>query len=152
MKTQENPGFALRRSLAILSILANVHGRTGFRKGIFRDGQFGHGIPVSALRASAARGRVMSWVRGTAEGVVLSVHACPRAAKSAICGLHGGALKVRLRAPPVDGAANLELVRFLAGELGVARNQVAIISGMAGRSKRIAVAGVTEAQARALAH
>lgn len=94
----------------------------------------------------------MTWVRRTAEdGVILSVHACPRATRSAVCGLHGDALKVKLRAPPVDGEANLELVRFLAGELGVARSRVTILSGLTGRAKRVAVAGVTEAQARALA-
>lgn len=93
----------------------------------------------------------MSWVRTTGQGVILSVHACPRASRSAICGLHGDALKVKLRAPPVDGEANMELVRFLAGELDVPQRQVTVISGLTGRKKRVAVAGLTEAQALALA-
>ena len=95
----------------------------------------------------------MDWVSVTSEGnIILSVHACPRAAKSAICGLHGNALKVRLRAPPADGAANRDLIRVLADALGVAQGQVAVISGLSGRGKRVAIAGVAETRVRALAH
>ena len=47
-------------------------------------------------------------------GVEIVIHAQPRASRSEVVGLHGDALKVRLAAPPVDGAANLELIRVMA--------------------------------------
>jgi hypothetical protein len=55
--------------------------------------------------------------------------------------MHGDAIKIRLQAPPVDGAANEELVRFLAERLGVPRAAVRIVSGEAGRRKRVEIIG-----------
>jgi uncharacterized protein (TIGR00251 family) len=73
---------------------------------------------------------------------VLSVVVVPRAGKSAVEQLADGSLQVRVAAPPVDGAANAALVRFLAGVLGVPRSRLEIISGATGRHKRIVIAGV----------
>ena len=50
-------------------------------------------------------------------------------------------MKVRIQAPPVDGAANEELVRFLADRLGVPKRAVTIVAGAAGRLKRVAIEG-----------
>ena len=55
--------------------------------------------------------------------------------------MHGEAVKIRLKAPPVDGAANDELVRFLAERLGVARSAVALLSGATARNKRLRITG-----------
>ena len=66
----------------------------------------------------------------------------PRASRSEIAGEYNGAIKVRLSAPPVDGAANDALVDLLADELSVARRDVSIVSGASSRSKTVAVAGV----------
>jgi uncharacterized protein len=74
--------------------------------------------------------------------VRFSVRVQPRAAHSEIVGLHGDALKVRLSAPPVDGAANVALVELLADALGVPRRCVRIISGAASRGKVVEVDGV----------
>jgi uncharacterized protein (TIGR00251 family) len=63
----------------------------------------------------------------------------PRASRDEIVGVHDGALRVRLRAPPVEGAANDALVTFLADELGLSRRQVRIISGIGSKSKVIEV-------------
>ena len=70
------------------------------------------------------------------------VHVQPRAKKTEIAGRHGDAIRIRLAAPPVDGAANEELVRFLAETLGVPRAAVTITAGLTSRRKRIAVDGV----------
>jgi len=76
-------------------------------------------------------------------GVVrFGVHVQPRSSRSEICGLHGEALKVRLAAPPVDGAANAALIELLADVLGVSRRSVHIASGQHSRSKVVEVAGV----------
>jgi uncharacterized protein (TIGR00251 family) len=74
-----------------------------------------------------------------------------RAARTEIAGLYASALKVRLRAPPVDGAANEALVEFLAGKLGVARRAVSIVAGHSSRAKTVQVDGVTAAGVMALA-
>lgn len=75
----------------------------------------------------------------------------PRASRSEIAGLHGDALKVRLAAAPVDGAANEALVAFLADELGVPKRAVRIHSGYASRSKLVEIDGVSPEMLRRLA-
>jgi uncharacterized protein (TIGR00251 family) len=71
----------------------------------------------------------------------------PRASRSELAGRHGDAIKVRLAAPPVDGAANEALLRFLADRLGVTRGAVALLSGQTGRSKRVEITGIDVATA-----
>ncbi|MBX3208619.1 MAG: DUF167 domain-containing protein [Labilithrix sp.] len=74
------------------------------------------------------------------DGLVrFEVHARPRAKKSRIVGSRGDALEVALSAPPVDGAANEELVRVLATALGVPRRSVSIIRGATSQKKLVAV-------------
>lgn len=73
--------------------------------------------------------------------LTFAVRVVPRASKSALAGEHGGALKVRVAAPPVEGAANVELARFLAKAFGVAARDVEIVSGHASKSKRVRVRG-----------
>ncbi len=72
----------------------------------------------------------------------LVLHVAPRAQATAVAGRHGDAIKIRIAAPPVDGAANAELVRFLAERLGVPRAAVAIVRGAAARRKTVEIAGV----------
>jgi hypothetical protein len=72
----------------------------------------------------------------------LTIHVVPRAARTNVAGRHGDAIKIRLAAPPVDGAANAELVRFLAERLGVPRGAVTIAGGHTGRRKQIVIAGL----------
>lgn len=82
------------------------------------------------------------WIERSAEGVVIRVRAQPRAGRTAIAGLHRGALKIRLAAPPVEGRANEVLERFLAEVLGVARGRVRLVGGAKGRDKVISIEGV----------
>ena len=93
----------------------------------------------------------MSTPRLTTKGdaVRFEVHAKPRAKKSAIRGEHGGALEVSLAAPPVDGAANEELVRFLSDVFGISKSQISIVRGEAARVKLVEIRGVTESDVRA---
>ena len=77
-------------------------------------------------------------------GVFLRVHVQPRASRSEVAGLHGDALKVRLHAPPVDGAANEELIRFLADALGLRRDAVTLVSGATSRAKLLFVRATVE--------
>jgi uncharacterized protein len=77
------------------------------------------------------------------DGSVFSVMVAPRAARSTIEQLANGAIQIRVAAPPVDGAANAALLRFLADVLDVPRSRLEIISGAASRRKRIKVGGLT---------
>jgi len=71
------------------------------------------------------------------DGLVFSIHIQPRASTNRVVGAYGDALKIRLTAPPVDGAANKMCIRFLAKILGVKRSQLEILSGHTGRHKRL---------------
>lgn len=82
-------------------------------------------------------------IRPTAAGVEFEVRVVPRAGRSALAGERDGRVLVRLAAPPVDGAANDELVAFVAGLLDVPKRAVRIVSGERSRSKRVAVDGVS---------
>ncbi len=77
-----------------------------------------------------------------AQGVRLSVRVQPRASRSEVVGEHDGALKVRLAAPPVEGEANRELVRFLGKLLGVAPSRVSVVAGATGKSTVVEIEGV----------
>ena len=91
----------------------------------------------------------MNWITTTKTGVMLSVHACPRAAQDQVQGLHGDAVKIRLRSPPVDGKANDALIAFLSQILDVPVRDLIIVAGHSSRRKRVAITGVTEAAVRA---
>ncbi len=82
-------------------------------------------------------------ITATAGGVVIEVRVIPRAAKPGIAGSRDGALLVRLKAPPVKGAANAELIELMANTAGVPRRSVSIVSGDRGRNKRVAIAGIS---------
>lgn len=83
-------------------------------------------------------------IQRTATGVRLSVRVQPRASANEIVGLHGDALKVRLTAPPVEGAANRALVELLAGTFGIPVRAVTIVAGASSRTKVVELDGVTE--------
>jgi uncharacterized protein (TIGR00251 family) len=88
-------------------------------------------------------------IASTPTGVVISVRVIPRASKSGIDGTRGEALLVRLKAPPVDGAANAELIRVMATALDVPARAVSIAGGEHARQKRVAVIGIDRARAEA---
>jgi uncharacterized protein (TIGR00251 family) len=74
----------------------------------------------------------------------------PRAKRTAITGRLGDAYKLALAAPPVDGKANEECIRFLAGLLGVPKSRVRIVAGATGRTKLIEVNALEQAEAERL--
>ncbi|HJU65847.1 MAG TPA: DUF167 domain-containing protein [Gemmatimonadaceae bacterium] len=84
-------------------------------------------------------------------GVRFTVRVQPRSSRNAIDGVHAGALKVRLTAPPVNGAANEALVELLARHLRVASGSVHIVSGGTSRTKLVDIEGVEPEQVRSLA-
>ena len=88
----------------------------------------------------------MEALRDTADGLVATIKVVPNASRSALAGRHGDALKVKLAAPPVDGRANRELVRFLAERAGLPPSAVSILRGETGRHKTVLLRGLTAAK------
>lgn len=91
----------------------------------------------------------MYWTE-TPEGVILNVRAQPRSSKAGLDGLLGDAVKVRIRAAPVDGKANKELVETLAVAFGVPKSAVSFKGGETSKTKRLLVRGVTAAGVKAV--
>ncbi len=83
--------------------------------------------------------------------LIFSVRVVPRASRSRIVGEHDGALRVRIAAPPVDGAANEELVLTLAKAFKVPRGAVEITAGHSSKLKHVNITGVTADALAALA-
>jgi uncharacterized protein len=83
----------------------------------------------------------------TPTGIQLRLRVQPRASRTELAGIHGDALRVRLSAPPVDGAANQALIRLLADLLSVPRSAVQVVAGASTRAKMVAISGIGAEQA-----
>ena len=73
--------------------------------------------------------------------IIFAVRIIPRASRSEIVGELGGALKIKISAPPVDGAANKELVKLLSKYFSVSKSLVEIVSGETSKKKRVRIDG-----------
>jgi hypothetical protein len=71
------------------------------------------------------------------------LHVLPRAKRSEIAGLHGGALKVKISAPPMDNAANRAIIQYFSTLLGIPKSNIQILSGLKSRDKRLQIRGVS---------
>lgn len=81
----------------------------------------------------------------TSDGVVLNVRAQPRSSRAGLDSLMGDAVKVRLRAAPVDGKANKELVETLADAFGLPKARVVFKGGETSKTKRVLLVGLSAA-------
>ena len=82
-----------------------------------------------------------SWLRQVPQGVELRILAQPRASRDQLAGVQGDELKVRLAAPPVDGAANVACCEFFARLCKLPKSHVTLASGESSRHKRLLLAG-----------
>ena len=80
-----------------------------------------------------------SWYTRGERALVIRVHAQPGARSTAVAGLHGGALKIRVQAPALEDRANEALVAFVAQRLGIARREVTLAAGARSREKTLEV-------------
>ena len=87
-------------------------------------------------------------IRPVPGGVELRLHVQPRAARTELVCTHGTAVKIRIAAPPVEGAANAELIHFLAELFEVPRSRVELRAGNRGRRKTVLIRQVTLESAR----
>ena len=81
----------------------------------------------------------MLTIKRTDNGLAFSVYVQPRASKAAIVGCHDNALKIKLTAPPVGGAANKQCIQVLAKALGLPKTAVTITGGQTSRMKQISL-------------
>ena len=88
-----------------------------------------------------------AWIEASASGTIIKVLAVPRASRTEITGIHGEPPRLRLRvaAPPVDGEANAEIVRFLASELGLPKSSIRVLRGESGKRKDLLAEGADPA-------
>ena len=78
----------------------------------------------------------------------IQIHAVPGSRGTAVAGMHGSAIKIRLAAPPVEGRANEELIRFLSERLAMPKSCIHIEHGTSSRAKRVRVDGLDETEAQ----
>lgn len=78
------------------------------------------------------------------------MHVQPRASRTEVAGLHDGCVKIRVAAPPVEGAANLAVVELVAGKLKIAKSRVRVVGGATGRRKVLEIDGIPANVATAL--
>jgi len=108
--------------------------------------------PLRALRQSEMTPTTSpSCLSPRGDGVLLQLSVMPNAKRTEVDGLHDGALRVRLAAPPIDGRANEALVAWLAKALGVPKRDVEVLRGESSRRKQVAIAVAHDVAARWLA-
>ena len=88
------------------------------------------------------------WINSCKNGIRFSAIIQPRSSKNEVTGIFHNALKIRLTAPPIDGAANKACIRFFSKLLGVSPSEISIIQGFSSRNKTIEIIGLTEKQFR----
>lgn len=91
----------------------------------------------------AVKRRGIMWAFEKDDDVVVRIVVQPRAKRTGVVGVHGDALKVRIQAPPVDGAANKALIAFLATQLDLPRSALTLQSGHASRRKTVLIRGLS---------
>ncbi len=79
------------------------------------------------------------YYRWQSTALILRCHLQPRASKDEFAGQHGDSIKIRIKAPPVDGKANAYLIGFLAKQFGVPKRDISIISGELNRQKTVRI-------------
>jgi uncharacterized protein (TIGR00251 family) len=87
-------------------------------------------------------------IRAVENGVTISLRVLPRSPRTQVDGVHDGALRLRVSAPPVEGAANAAIIDFLRKQFKVRKSDIEIIQGETSRQKVVFVAGIDAAAAR----
>jgi hypothetical protein len=85
-------------------------------------------------------------IRETKNGLSFDIHVNPHTSRAEIAGIADGTLKVKVTAPPVDGAANEACIELLAKKLGLEKSRMKIAAGAKGRKKTIVVGDISKDQ------
>jgi len=81
-------------------------------------------------------------IKETRDGVFFHLRVLPRSSRSELAGIQDNALKLKIMAPPVEGKANLECIRFLSDKLGIRKSQITIKAGHKSKSKTVFISGI----------
>jgi len=92
---------------------------------------------------------ICAFAQDIEDGCRLAVRVRPGAKKNDVAGIHAGAVKISLTAPPVDGRANEELIEFIAALLRIPRARIAILTGATSPMKRLRITGKSAAEVQA---
>ena len=95
----------------------------------------------SERRQAVGTVKLMINLTENGDSIVFIVRVIPRSSQSEIVGEYNGALKVKLNSPPVDGAANAELIKLLARKFDVSKDSIEILSGNTSKLKRVKICG-----------
>ena len=88
----------------------------------------------------------MVWLRESKKGLTFDIQVIPHASRAEIAGVQEGALKVKVTAPPMEGAANEACIKLLARELGLKKSQMEISSGAKSRKKTVMIKDISKAE------
>ncbi len=91
----------------------------------------------------------MVLIRETTEGITFALRVLPRSSRCELAGIQGDAVKLKITAPPVEGLANEECIRFLSKTLQVPKTSIRIVGGERSRNKTIHIAGLTRGELEA---
>jgi len=86
----------------------------------------------------------MITIKNSSDGIIFTLRVVPRSSRCEITGIQNDALKLKITAPPVEGKANEECIRFLSDKLGIKKNRITIKSGHKSKNKIIAISGITK--------
>jgi len=105
-------------------------------------------LPLPGAGRETSERYMFSYLHETDDGVILRIKVQPRASRDEVVGVQGDALKVRITAPPVEGAANTHLLTVLAKQLGIPRGRLELRTGSTSRLKSITIQGISAAEVR----
>ena len=103
-------------------------------------------LPFPGGGRETSERHMFSYLHETEDGVILRVKVQPRASRDEVVGVKGDALKVRITAPPVEGAANARLLTVLAKKLGIPRGRLELRTGSTSRLKSIIIQEISAAE------
>ncbi|MBT8490304.1 MAG: YggU family protein [Deltaproteobacteria bacterium] len=86
----------------------------------------------------------MITIKNSSDGIIFTLRVVPRSSRCEITGIQNDALKLKITAPPVEGKANEECIRFLSDKLGIKKNRITIKAGHKSKNKIIVISGITK--------
>ncbi len=92
----------------------------------------------------------MNWFKENNGKLTLNIYVIPRSSRTEIIGIYASSLKIKLKAPPVDNAANEELIKFIASNLAVSKSSVEIVKGHNQKRKVLSIIGTNEEKVKRL--
>lgn len=98
------------------------------------------------MKPASAKSDLPAWITVNKDGCTIAVKVVPRASRDEIAAIENDYLRIRLKAPPVDGKANAALEKFLAATFDVPSRNVAVVGGTTSRQKRVSIHGITPAR------